>query len=56
MILLREALAVQIMHCHSLPLDIYAKQPNFAVLSSMLMSWTFTGAIKFGNSRLEKGV
>lgn len=55
LILLRETLAVQIMHHHSLPLDIYAKQLNFAVLSSMLVSWTFKRAIKFGNSRLEKG-
>lgn len=55
MILLRDALAVQIMQYHSIPLDVYVKQLNFAVLSSMLMIWTFTGETKQGNSKLEKG-
>lgn len=56
MILLRDALAVPIMQDHFLLLDVCAKPPNFAVLSSMLMPWTFPGEIKRENNKLEKGL
>jgi len=48
MIVLRNALAVKIMQYHSPSLDIYAKQPNFTVLSSMFTSSESQGKLSKG--------